>query len=134
MMRILQEAVLLSAVFEFEPSVSHFLQSLSQQMAGVVVMVGGIIYAVISHWRCPAAARLVITALTIMLLATIGSVFVSSVLVNMMSTQQLEMSHFQTISSMLWLVTGLLRSLALALLIAAVFVQRQPTVDDHFDE
>ena len=118
-------------MINMDPAASFLVNALTQQLLGLLVMVGGIIYAASSSWRCPAAAKLVISALILMLITTLVSTATSAVLISLISTQKLDASEYQTISTLLSLASGGLRAVGLGMLIAAAFVRRETVYDER---
>ena len=113
-----------------QPGLSFLVQQLAYQAAPVLVYVIGVIVGLTFLARHPGAASLTVAACGLMLLATTAMMGIQAYVIQMQASQGWSGTQFASVMGIAGIVGSLVRAVATAMLLAAVFVGRRPAVSN----
>ena len=108
-----------------ESSVSYLLQQLLYQAPMFLVYLAGLILALVYLGRHPAAAGLTLAACGLLLVTALGVSIAQASLIEMRESQGWDLQKYGMVMSGIGFGGSLVRALALAMLLVAVFVGRK---------
>jgi hypothetical protein len=105
-------------------------QQLLWQLPHLLVYLAGLILAIVFHQRAPRAAMLTMVGTGVMLILAIGVPFLQMTLINQRTAGNA--GNISTMMSVVSFTSGLIRAIALGLIIAGVFVGRKADLQVGF--